>query len=369
MRKKRDKLAKLLQKKRWNEKDSERIERLLAEIESKARSQSEERQEKIKVLWDLDERQLKAAKNPTERKDIEQKLKAQKLKKLLKSVGKLADDDKIIDRILELRVELKELGEDDKVFNRIFDRIRELVDLVGLQDREIEYLAEFRRDWELIRNHDPQELENLYSASLMSLMRQASYLPKRKGKAAWEYKRHGYKLSGGVGLIEYEFGGAGEAEWRKRPLAGLSGLLYEPTCLDKIFRGGAVKRHDGEKEVFFIGHGHHRILDPGLQRLFGMNRNRFPKNLPLAKKVGRETWYDFRAVTKIMERLLLKGKPPECKTPARGRRLELWPINPDLKMLVLSGIEARVMTIASRKEIIRAFVNVVRRHLPDSAKK
>jgi hypothetical protein len=328
-------------RKRCSKKQLERLERQEAERDAKARSESEERQEKIKVLWDLDEQQLKAAKKPTERKDIEQKLKTQKLKKLLNGVRKLADDEKII------------------------DRIHELVELAGLQDRQIEYLTQLRRDWELIQDHYPQQLENLYWESLMALVQLGlPYLPKRKPETEWEYKRRVQKLPGGVGLIEYEFGGAGQAEWRK--LTSLPGLPYQPTCLDNIFAGGAVKIRDSEEEVFFIGQPH-RIPKPGLQSLFGMHRNRFPKNPP--PKDGRETWYDFRAVTKIMEALL--GEP-ERKTSARGAPLRLWlndPDDPDLRTRVLTGIEARIASIPVEKKIATAFLRVVRQFLPNSAKK
>ena len=75
-------------KRRWRskkaEKEYERLERELAEKKEKARSESEDRQEEIKVLWGLAEQQLGTAKNPKERKLKEKQLKAQKLKQLLK---------------------------------------------------------------------------------------------------------------------------------------------------------------------------------------------------------------------------------------------------------------------------------------------
>ena len=69
--------------------------------------------------------------------------------------------------------------------------------------------------------------------------------------------------------------------------------------------------HEREGEMMSLWSPGHRIREPGLQNLFGMHRNRFPKNLP-AKEDGRETWYDYRAVVKIMRALLLE-KPGKAK--------------------------------------------------------
>jgi hypothetical protein len=161
--------------------------------------------------------------------------------------------------------------------------------------------------------------------------------------------------------------------------------------------------HDSEGEMIFMGQSH-RVSKPGLQRLFGMNRNRFPKNLP-GKKDGRETWYRFRAVEKIMRALL--SEPKERKTSARGAPRQLWLSDlsdPDLRMRVLSGIAARINNLANlmsiqleetdvsklsdkelqfvrmvfehfqgypewQRGVAEAFLDVVRCHLPDSAKK
>src|SRR5436309_9087767 len=120
-------------------KEYERLERERVEHEEKARIESEDRRERIKVLWDLDEQQLRAAKNPKERKRKEQELKAKKLKELLKSVR-------------------DSTGNDDLV-----DRVSELIELAALQDREIEYLVQFQRDCERIHARYPEQLENLSS--------------------------------------------------------------------------------------------------------------------------------------------------------------------------------------------------------------
>jgi hypothetical protein len=348
-------------------KEFERRERELAEEKAKGRSDSEDRQEKIKVLWGLDEQQIRAAKNPKERKLKEQKLKAQKLQQLLKSVEDLAGNHDLV------------------------DRVSELIELAGSQDREIEYLMKFRRDWEQIEAHYPDRLENLYTASLFGPFDafMEKLLSEQKPKN-FEDTRRRYKLSSGVGLIENEFGGAGEAEWRKHSLSGPLGLPYQPTCLDKIFAGGAVKMHESEGERMDFWSPGHRIREPGLQNLFGMHRNRFPKNLPV-KEDGREIWYDYRAAVKIMHRLLSE-KPRESESPTRGRTRQPWPSNPSLRIRVLTGIVARMESLSVSQAIWGAFMAVachhlgigettrtkhlkekvaalIRRYLPDSAKK
>jgi hypothetical protein len=325
-------------RRRLSKKKLEQLEREEAEKESKARSESEDRQEEIKVLWGLAEQQLGTAKNPKERKLKEKQLKAKKLTQLLKSVEDLTGNDDLV------------------------DPVRELIRLAALQDREIEYLMQFRRDWERIDAHYPDQLENLSSASLFDLRlfietRLAEQNPN------WEDRRHGYKLFSGVGLIEYQFGGAGEAEWQRHSLSGALGLPYEPTCLDKIFAGGRLKMHEREGEMMSFWSPGHRIREPGLQNLFGMHRNRFPKNLS-PKEDGRETWYDYRAVVETMRALLLE-KSGEAKGSAR-----LW-LRGDqvLRTRVLSGIAARIDSLSVSGVIARAFLGVVRQYPPDSAKK
>src|SRR5215475_2162653 len=138
-------------KRRWwskrAKKESERRERELAEKKAKDRSDSEHRQEEIKVLWSLDDEQPRTTKNLKARELKRKQLKAQKLKQLLRSVEDLTGHDDIV------------------------DQVRELVRLVALQDREIEYLMRFRRDWEEIEAHYPGQLENLYTARVFDQIR------------------------------------------------------------------------------------------------------------------------------------------------------------------------------------------------------
>jgi hypothetical protein len=337
----------------WSKKakrDHDRLKREIAEKRAEARGESEDRQEGIKARWDLDEQQLRAAKNPKERKLKEQELKAKKLKELLKSVR-------------------DSMGNDDLV-----DRVSELIELAGLQDREIQYLAQFRRDWERIQAYDPDLLESLNFQSLFAQLRPLTgkLLAGEKPKKAWESMRGGYHWAGaGVGLIEYEFGGIGEAEWRKSSLSGALGLPYEPTCLDEIFAGGRVHMDNSEREVVFLGQGRCRILNPGLQLLFGLHRNRFPKNLRSSEdhRNRRERLYDYRAVVKIMDALLREERPKE-KSSSRGRPGTQWlrnPQDPDLRRRVLSGIEVRLNSISVARKIRRAFLRAL--IPPDSAKK
>jgi hypothetical protein len=329
-----------------NKKKRERLDREIAQRESDAQSKSEDRQERIRVLWGLKEQDPKA-KTYWERKLNEQKLKEQKLKKLLNCIKDLAENDELA------------------------DQLGELVELAGLQDREIEYLTRFRRDWERILAYYPEQLKNLSTESLMVEVRPLieKRVAEERPKEVYERKRRWYQWAGaGVGLIGREFGGTGEAEWRKSSLSGLFGPPYQPSCLDDILRGGV-----GEVKMLpsFAGQPLTAVDTVTnmrrLEVLFGMHRNRFPKKLP-SRRMGREIVYDWRAVVEIMD-ALLSEKPGERKRSARGRRRLLWLSDPDLRNRVLSGIEALVNSRSVQNEIGSAFLTLVRRHRADSAKK
>jgi len=114
-----------------------------------------------------------------------------------------------------------------------------------------------------------------------------------------------------------------------------------PTCLDDIFTAGAVKMER-------------------LEEWFWMDRGRFGK-LPT------EGPYNYRAVLTIMDRLLSE-KPSGRKT--RGRPLRIWLSDPEVRKCVLRRIRARINSLSSMPEQIKAeFLALVRRHLGDSAKK
>jgi hypothetical protein len=140
-------------------------------------------------------------------------------------------------------------------------------------------------------------LKNLSSASAFAEMKPVieALSAKEKPKKAWERKRGAYRgwTDAGVGRIEYEFGGAGEAYLRKHSLLpGQLGSAYEPTCLDDILRGGV-----GEvKMQSSLWGGPPIAVDTvtnmrRLQFLFGIHRDRFRKKVEgrrLGKIIVRE---------------------------------------------------------------------------------
>jgi hypothetical protein len=331
--------------------NKKQFEQHIANQESKARAQSEDRQENIKLRWDLPDLTAESFK--------ERKLKAQKL-------------EKVLDSVINLTADLIEPEKRD-----LIDRVSELVELVGLQDREIEYLTQFRRKWEQILAYDREGLENLYNKRLSALVEAniEKRLAEEKPKKAWERKRRGSRWAR---LIEYEFGGDGEAEWRKSSLLSvLLGQPYQPSCLDDILRGGVGEVKTLPSIAGAPIPGSPITVDTvtnmrRLQALFGMHRNRFPKKLP-SRRMGRQIVYDWRAVVKIMRALL--SEPRDRARLARGRPGRpgrLWlsdPADPALRERVLSGIEERINTVCARPEIARAFLALIHRHRTDSAKK
>jgi hypothetical protein len=278
-----------------SKKKSERLRREIAERKAKDREESEKRQERIKVLW----REITS--------------------------GELARD-------------AKDLADNELV--------RSLVELAQLQKLQIGYLAKFRRDWEQILAYYPEQLKNLYSASLMKavqpLIKKQTAVedPKKRG----ERKRRRYDW-GGIGLIEREFGGDGEAWWRKSTLSGLLDDAYKPVCLDEIFRGGRVPMRR-------------------LQELIGMDRRRFSEGLlDFSFKKGRERHYDWQALVKIMDDLLGEG-PRERKRRVRGGSMrKLWLSDPDVSARVLRGIESRANDVSPCSEIRDAFKAIRLKHV------
>lgn len=230
-----------------NKKKLERLKREIAKREAKERSESEDRQEKIRVLW-------------------------QEIKESPDAAKELAKDP---------------LGQT-------------LLDLVLLQKHEMDYLRPFSQLVQEISKRFPREWQDLSLANAVAglhefypwlekhcpgvLPVQAKLSPKQKQEA----KRRRLSAAGGVGLIEREFGDAKKAELRNRWMllspAFCELLAPSPTCLDDIFAGGGVNMWR-------------------LQELFGMERHRIGKILPSFKK-GRERLYDYRAVVTIMDRLL-----------------------------------------------------------------
>jgi len=163
-----------------SKKELEKSKRKLAEQQAIDREKSKNRQEKLIVRWDLDLQKLKDSKNPEERRLIELRLKGEKLRKLRSGFRSSLND------------------------NVLWDELGELIEIVLLQDEEIEYLAQFRRGWELIEAHYPHELKSLWGRSFhVSFQRSVEKLTTRRdAKEAWELKRQHYKGN----LIEWEFG-------------------------------------------------------------------------------------------------------------------------------------------------------------------
>lgn len=312
-----------------NKKDYERGKRERAEREEKARSDSKDRRETIKVRWDLDRRQLRTAANLQERSNRLTTLKRQKFEKLLACVK-------------------EQTGEGD-----LYEDVKELVELAGLQDQEIEYLTAFRDELERVKKHYPAEFQNLSTASFWAHIQPMlkKMHVEEKPKQTYELKRQYYKVSD-RGEIENGFGNLAQVSSPPFNLAlgAYEQLLGISTCpvLDDIFTEGGVS-----------------MLK--LQRLFGLNRSRFPRVLPSFKK-GRERLYDYRVLTKIMD-ALLSEEAPSPGAIKQGRPVRRWLNDPAIRTRVLEGIEARAKAIEAPKRVADAFERVIRRHLPDSAKK
>jgi hypothetical protein len=187
-------------------------------------------------------------------------------------------------------------------------------------------------------------------------------LPKPTSKQAYERKRHSWHRNFS-NSIEYQFGGGLEADLRKRPSS-----LFRPddssyksvlssiqTCLDDIF-------------------AHEPVNMQGLEDLFfGIERHRLAKLVSREDKKPRK--YGHRVVVKIMHALLSEKprKKRKRSTPGRPRQMP-WLNDADLRTRVLSGIEGRIMSIATelreidqdearqwQEEIANPFLAIVRR--------
>lgn len=246
-----------------------------------------------------------------------------------------------------------------------------------------------RRDHELlerIRRHFPNEVQKLSDDSLMAdIMAAASMCAstrlQRTANQKYERKRRRWRRNF-FSSIEYQFGGAAEAERRKPPLA-LHGLPYQPICLDDIFAGETVNML--RLEDLFFGIERHRLGNA----VQGVQKRR----------------YGYRAVVKIMESLLSEDPRKRRKNSTAGRPSRPpWLNDADLRPRALSGIEGRINNLAKvlmsialeetdvsklsdeelqfvstvfgrfrgysewQRGIADAFLPVVRQHLPDSGK-
>src|SRR5262249_5259849 len=182
-------------------------------------------------------------------------------------------------------------------------------------------------------------------------------------KAMGEYKR---RKPHRPGLIEHEFGGAGEVQWHQKLKSWPSALgdLYQPTCLDEIFRGGVgeVKTLPGLLSQASISIDTRTDMRR-LEALFGMERHWFPKNLP-NQQLGRKTLYDYHAVAEIMD-VSLNGA---TRLVRKKLLRKVWLDKSELRAHVLRGIQERMNTISAPKHVQRVFLKIIRRHLADSGK-
>jgi hypothetical protein len=223
-----------------NKKERERLEQEDTERESKARSESEDRKARIKILW----------------QDFTQTTPG-RVKKLAK-------------------------GELGKI----------LVELVELEKCEIEYLTQFHRQWERIHAYYRDELEKLSRASLHAEHAELwpvlwpeikKWAEQRPPKNVYEAKRRRYNWSD-VGEIEQQFGGP-------ERFNSFLGKVVSPTgdCLDSIFAGNGVNMWRLQ-ELFGI----HRNRFP----------SKLPSPKKEHERKGRERLYDYCEVVEIMDALL-----------------------------------------------------------------
>ena len=256
---------------------------------------------------------------------------------------------------------------------------------------------------EPILRHAPNELDHASFVARMRLLDEvrpglAAYLaglPRRTAKQKYEHKRR-FSFSNRFRSIEYEFGRPPEAERWKQLAANLPPLPpldlgtstryqvprtldSERTCLDDIFAGQTVNMQR-------------------LEELFGTHRHRLLQVI----HDGHKPPYNYLDVLKILRALLNEPrKSPKKSTAGRPARPR-WLNDADLRTCVLSGIQARIKKIADllpleeadlskltdrerglvetvferfrgyaewEKEIMDPYLDVVRRHLPDSGKK
>jgi hypothetical protein len=135
----------------------------------------------------------------------------------------------------------------------------------------------------------------------------------KTSKNSYERRKRRHYPRREVGLIEEEFGTP-----RFSPL--FPDAAPTGPCLDTLFEFGGVSMSQGADS---------------LERLFGMDRHRFPKSLSNYRyRRGRRFFYDLRAVLECMHQLLESGR---------------WPSDIERRKLVLSGIVQRAKYIGKPK--------------------
>jgi hypothetical protein len=229
---------------------------------------------------------------------------------------------------------------------------------------------------EKIRRYLPNELENLISATehrefraLVSAL--SGTLPEPSLNRKYERKRRRWQRSFS-NSIEYQFGGGLETEWKKQ------NLLFRPD-----YKSFLSSRQDCLADIF-AGQNVNMLRLEDL--FFGIERHQLAKLLSGEDKKHRK--YGHRVVVKIMDALLAKRprKKRKRSTPGRPRRMP-WLNDADLRVRVLTGIEAWIKSIASelreadldqagqdyvrqwQEEIADPFLAMVRGHLSALGKK
>ena len=297
----------------FEQKRTERQQRKLADLKSKARAEAEEREREIAELFRAIERLVSGTERPGE--------------------GILA-------LARELAQQWKIKKNSPPLFEGLFENNR-LALLVAL----VVALREDHRLVARIRRYFPDELEKLSSRSLFAWLGDVApeifaARPKLSTKQRYEEERRWLHWTS-PGLIELQFGGAMQAEVEKFP----------PTCLDNIFAGRGVTMQ--------------RLVE-----LFAIDRHRLSTAAGVMKK-GR--LYNSPTVVKIMDFLLNESSRKKRKGP--GRPKVLWPSDPDARTRVLSGMETRIKSLGAallkidpdmarqwQKEIADPFLDIVRRH-------
>jgi hypothetical protein len=313
--------------KRLSKKEYLRLLRQKADEEAKDRSESEERQKRIRELWHL----------ITSGKLVPGGDQSEHIPSDLKSeieTAVFAEWETV--RKGEFEKALRQRDRQDTHERRSPNElVRSLVELVSLQKAEIAHMRRYHQLCEWAKAHAPHKLAALEDTQ-MEVVR-AVLFPKPTPKQASEWRRmqsRGPRKE--VGLIEYEFGG--QADARAFPLP------YEPTCLDGILMGYAVDM-DYLEWLFEIGH------------------HRFPRKLR-SFRAGRKILYSAFAVVEIMD-ALLREEALERKPQARGgSKKKLWLSNPDVRKRVLMGIGWRAHARSRSKKILAMFMAVVCRRLP-----
>jgi hypothetical protein len=352
-------------------KKHKRLKRRKADLEAEEREahkESEKRRARIKELWNLiaSVRLLPEGEQSEETpKDLNsqvQELFAEQAPELVPWPGQQA----------ALPHRVREENHKSRITKESLIELNVLqYELVALQKKEIEYLTKFRDELEGIREFDPEQLKWLSNESasarasaamerIYSLVKKSP--PKGSAKRVWDRihrKRNWFES------IEYQFGGAGEADWGKPqgPPLWLQNFIggqalaplfsgpppYQPRCLDGILNGEVERLNTQKLQSLFYGIPRDRLLE--ILKVKGLKGHR----------EGRGFVYSWRAVLMIMKTLL--NEEPKKRQWAGGKARRIWLSDPELRTRVLTGIEARINTLSVPQDIRSAFLDVIHAHL------